>query len=674
MTNFYGDRDFQQLELAGAFGVGLHLFSASWNINQINIRSQVHAVFNLRLLLIHADYLEFEAKKPTPAAEKISVEQKSGRVDEVLVAFVAVEDVDKTNPVQVAENASREIYDVYRKVEAQRVVLYPYAHLSQSLASPRIAIQVLESLCEKLESRGLEVLRLPFGWYKAFKLSCKGHPLSELSRVVLPAEAPKEKELEVESEALRAEERTKSEWYIMDLEGDLIPVDEFDFEEHQNLEKFARYEMAKVREVKEEPPHVKLMRRLELVDHEAGSDPGNLRYYPKGRLLKGLLEEYVNGKSVEYGAMEVETPVMYDFEHPAMMSYLHRFPARQYVVESVKKNYFLRFSACFGQFLIGSEMTISYKDLPLRMYELARYSFRREKSGELSGLRRLRAFTMPDLHTLCRDMKQAVAEYKRQFKLCQDVLRGIGLDTEDYEVAIRFTREFYDENKEFVKSLVKIIDKPALIEVWGGKFFYFVLKFEFNFVDALEKASALSTVQIDVENAKRYDISYTDEKGEKRHPIILHCSPSGAIERTMYALLEKAYLNKKRGEQPSLPLWLSPTQVRLVPVTERHLKSCLRFADTIEKNQVRVDIDDRDLTVAKKVRDAEREWVPYVVVVGDKEVKTKKLSVRARGLKRLKRLTVRELASEVRRRTKGMPFKPLTLPRLLSSRPIFVGA
>ena len=221
---------------------------------------------------------------------------------------------------------------------------------------------------------------------------------------------------------------------------------------------------------------------------------------------------------------------------------------------------------------------------------------------------------------------------------------------------------------------MKIINKPALIEVWSGKFFYFVLKFEFNFVDVLEKASALSTVQIDVENAKRYDISFTDEKGRERYPIILHCSPSGAIERAMYALLEKAYLDKKRGKQPSLPLWLSPTQVRLVPVTERHLKSCLRFADTIEKSQVRVDIDDRDLTVAKKVRDAEREWVPYIVVVGDKEAKTRKLSVRVRGLKRLKSLTARELAAEIRRKTDRMPFKPLTLPRLLSSRPIFVGA
>jgi len=627
----------------------------------------------LRLLLIHADYLEFEAKQPTPMAEKVPEELKSGRVDEALVAFIAVEKEDKANPNAVADNAAREIAEVCKKVEAQRVVLYPYAHLSSSLASPAIAIEILDATLDGLRAEGLDVLRLPFGWYKAFKISCKGHPLSELSRTILPAEVEKEKEPGVASEALKAEEKAKSDWYIMNPKGELMPANKFDFGKHGNLERFTRYEMEKVRAAKEAPPHVSLMRRLELADHEAGSDSGNLRYYPKGRLVKGLLEEYVSRKVVEYGAMEVETPVMYDFEHPAMMSYLHRFPARQYVVESAEKNYFLRFSACFGQFLIESGMTISHKDLPLRMYELAKYSFRREKSGELAGLRRLRAFTMPDLHTLCKDMNQAMGEYKKQFKFCLQVLKDIGLDLKDYEVGIRFTKEFYDNNKEFIQSLVKTVKKPVLVEVWGGKFFYFVLKFEFNFVDALEKASALSTVQIDVENAERYNINFIDEGGEKKHPIILHCSPSGAIERCMYALLEMAHLNAKKGKSPSLPLWLSPTQVRLVPVAEQHMKFCSKLTSTLEQEQIRVDIDDRDVTVAKKVRDAEREWVPYIIVIGDKELKAKKLPARIRGLQKLRPLTVKGLTAEVKQKTKGMPFRPLALPKLLSMRPIFVG-
>jgi threonyl-tRNA synthetase len=155
-----------------------------------------------------------------------------------------------------------------------------------------------------------------------------------------------------------------------------------------------------------------------------------------------------------------------------------------------------------------------------------------------------------------------------------------------------------------------------------------VLKFEFNFVDALGKASALSTVQIDVENAERYGITYIDTNGEKKRPIILHCSPSGAIERCIYALLEKAYLDKESGFLPMLPLWLSPTQLRIIPVAERHLEYIDRILPVLDG--VRVDVDDREETVSKKIRDAGREWIPYVAVVGDKEVENKTLSVTIR--------------------------------------------
>ena len=184
------------------------------------------------------------------------------------------------------------------------------------------------------------------------------------------------------------------------------------------------------------------MKEHELVDHEPGSDPGNLRWYPKGTMIKRLLEEHVTGILLNYGAMEVETPIMYDFAHPNLRKYLDRFPAKQYVVRSDEKEYFLRFAACFGQYLMGHDMTISYRQLPLRLYELTHYSFRREQSGELSGLKRLRTFTMPDMHTLCRDMDQARKEFLNQYKLAMGWMRDIGVE---YQVAIRFIKDFYEQ-------------------------------------------------------------------------------------------------------------------------------------------------------------------------------------------------------------------------------------
>ncbi|RLI78691.1 threonine--tRNA ligase [Archaeoglobales archaeon] len=620
----------------------------------------------MKLLLIHADYMEYEVKKKTKLAEEYS--GKGERIDEVLVVFTAVE---KEDDEEVVERAVNEVVNVARKVNVNKVLIYPYAHLSLNLADADKGVSLLKLFEAKLnELDEFEVHRSPFGWYKAFKISCKGHPLSELSREIKGIE-------EDVTQALKAEEKVKSYWYILKPDGELVEIENFDFSNYKKLEKFVNYEIAKKRAVDRIPPHVEYMRRLQIADYEEASDSGHLRYYPKGRLIKSLLETFVTEKCIEYGAMEVETPIMYDRNHPTLRKYLERFPARQYIIKGDKRDFFLRFAACFGQFLMSSDATITYKNLPLKMYELTRYSFRKEQRGELVGLRRLRAFTMPDMHTITKDMEQAKQEFFNQYRLSIDVLKDIGLDPEDYEVAIRITRDFYEENKNFVHSLVEVLRKPILIEMWDQRFFYFVLKFEFNFVDALDKASALSTVQIDVENAERYGIDFVDEDGSKKKPFILHCSASGAIERVMYALLEKAYFMMENGKLPMLPVWLSPTQVRIIPVSEKFLDYALNIANQIERENIRVDVDDRDETLAKKIRDAATEWIPYIVVVGEKEMKENTLMVTIRKKSTQKeqkkvKMKIEELVDLVKQECKGKPFKRLCLPKLLSTRPTFV--
>jgi threonyl-tRNA synthetase len=279
---------------------------------------------------------------------------------------------------------------------------------------------------------------------------------------------------------------------------------------------------------------------------------------------------------------------------------------------------------------------------------------------------------MPDVHALCQDMKQAMDEFLVRFKLCMEVLKGIGLEKEDYELALRSTKDFFERNKKFIVSLVKLFGKPALLEIWEERFFYFVLKWEFNFIDNLNKAAALSTDQIDIENAERYGITYIDKNGKKKYPIILHCSPSGAIERCIYALLEKAYSEQQKGKVPKLPLWLSPTQVRIIPVSNKFLKEAEKIAKELEENSIRVDIDDREETVSKKIREAEIEWIPIICVVGSKEIKEKMITVRIRERKEIKEMKIEKLIEMIKEEVKGKPFKLLSLPKYLSKRAIFV--
>ena len=624
-------------------------------------------VYGLRILQLHSNFIEYKPiEKEGAIAEE--AEKKWQRVEEVAVLFTCIEKGDNKT---VAKKAIKEIKSSLEKLKVNKILIYPYAHLSSDLARPADALKIVKAVEGYAKEAGFETYRTPFGWCKQFSISIKGHPLAEQFRIILPSEV-KEEEEKV-SEAVKAEEALKSFWYILQTDGTLVSVKEFDFSKYKNLEKFARYEMVKVRAVQQIPPHVKLMRKLEIADYEPGSDPGNFRWYPKGRLIKSLLEQFVTQRVVDYGAMEVETPIMYDFHHPSLANYLDRFPARQYILKSGEKDYFLRFSACFGQFLMLHDTQISYKQLPLKIYELTKYSFRKEKSGELVGLRRLRGFTMPDCHALCANLKQAEKEFTTRFELCKEILEGLELSKEDYELAIRFTKDFYEENKDFIVSLAKLLGKPALVEMWDERFFYFILKWEFNFIDNLDKASALSTDQIDIENAERYGITYVDKEGEKQYPLILHCSPSGAIERCVYALLEKAYQEQQKGNVPILPLWLSPIQVRVIPISENFVNDAKNMMRKIEKHCIRVDLDDRPITMQKKVREAETEWINYILVIGPKEINSGILQVRDRKTRKMRRMRLQELINEIKEKTKKKLFKPLPLPKLLSQRPKFFG-
>ncbi len=625
----------------------------------------------MKLLLIHSDYIEYEVKdKAIPNPEEVKL--KKDRLEEALTVFTAVEKNDEKSPQQTVLETTEEIRKTAEQLKVKNIMLYPYAHLSSNLASPKKAQEILIEIEYELKNKNFNVKRSPFGWYKAFKISCKGHPLSELSREISPGGK--------EAESLKKERKLSSYWYILTEDGKLQDVGKFNFKGHENLKKFSFYEKEKSRATKQEPPHVKLMQKLEIADYEPASDGGNMRFYPKGRFIKKLIEEYVTQRVVEYGGLEVETPIMYDMDHPTLSKYLQRFPARQYQIESDKRNFFLRFAACFGQFLMAHDATISYKDLPLKIYELTRYSFRREQSGELTGLRRLRAFTMPDVHAFTSDLDMAMDEFKVRFDLCLSVLKNIGIDNTDIEMALRTTKDFYGKNKDFIIDLVKKLGKPILIEMWDERIFYFILKFEFNFVDMSDRASALSTDQIDIENGERYDINFTDKDGKPKHPLILHCSPSGAIERVIYALLEKEAIKINKGQKPMFPMWLSPTQVRFVPVGSDFVKTCENFVDEFNKKSpfihIRADIDDREESVSRKIRDAEKEWIPIIIVVGDKEREGKTFTPRFRSEsigENNKSYSINELHDLVIKQVKDFPQHTLPLPLYLSKRPRFKG-
>ena len=603
----------------------------------------------MRVLLIHSDYLNYEVKNKTPVAEDIDETKKIGEFDESLVAFISVEKDDENNPEKIVENLVKEIIKTNEQVKAENIVLYPYAHLSSSLGSPKIAVKILKDAESALLDKDLNVKRVPFGWYKAFEISCKGHPLSELSRTIT-ADTEEEKV-----------ERKPSKWQI--LEGDKITeIDDFNFE-NRAFKQLVDYELGCGASDEGEPPHVKLMRQKEICDYEPASDVGNLRWYPKGRLIRDLLADYVYNLTVDHGAMPIETPIFYDLDNEAIYQHAYKFGERQYRTDT-KKNLMLRFACCFGAFRLMSDSYLTWRNLPAKVYELSTYSFRFEKKGEVVGLKRLRAFTMPDFHSFCADVPASLEEFSAQTDMCMQTGHDLNLD---FEVIFRATQDFFEENEEWMYSVARKFGKPVLLEILPERHHYWVCKIDLANIDALGRPIENPTVQIDVESGKRFDITYLGEDGKQHNPIILHCSPTGSIERVLCAMLEKTAMEMDT-KAPMLPLWLSPIQARIITVGEAHKDFALDIYNKLNVAKIRVDIDDRDESVGKKIRNAAQEWIPYIFVVGDNEVESGKFQVTVRETGEKVDMTVEELISEINNKTLGKPFRRLPLPKDISRR------
>jgi threonyl-tRNA synthetase len=624
------------------------------------------------MLQIHSDGFAYEAKRKALKNAEAVKEKVYKTEDSCLINFIAAETTDAKDVARAAKETADMIANAAEEVKEHNIVVYPWVHLSEIPSKPSVALKLLKAVAKDLKERGFSVVRVPFGWYKAFEFHCKGHPLAERSKVLDISEImAKDADVEItEGEdltALVAEEKATSAFFIMEPGGKVTDLKEFNYAKYKELKLYVDYETAKDRTAQEPPPHIALMKQLELVDYEPGSDAGNFRWPPRGLTLKKAIEERVTAEMVDYGAHVLQTPLIYDYEHPSLKSYLQRFPSRQYVVKSGDHDFFARFSACFGQFLSISQATVSYKQLPLKLFEIAP-SYRREQSGELAGMRRLRAFTMPDIHEIVSDEEMAMEAVLRQMGFVEKLHNELEVSI---EVSFRILREFYERNKDFAQKVVDKVGKPVLVEVFDERYAYFIYKCEWNVVDAQKKAGCLGTIQIDVENGERFNITYVDEEGKEKHPLILHTSPSGAIERILYGVLENAYKDMKKGKVPHLPLWMTPVQVRFVPVDDSYIEYCVELGKVLDGAGIRYEIDDRSQTVGKKVRSAEKLWIPYIAVIGENEKKSGELSIRRRELKDQVKMTIDDLSKEVENKIDFAPRQRLLLPSLVSKQAIF---
>jgi threonyl-tRNA synthetase len=611
----------------------------------------------MKTLYIHADYMEFEVQKPTPVAEKIEEAQKKGRLEEVLAAFISVEKQDEDKIELVAEEAAADIADVAAKVKAERIMLYPYAHLSSDLSDPETGKKMMRAVEEKLKERDLEVMRAPFGWYKAFRISCKGHPLSELSREILgkaAAEAPKGKE----------------SFLILMPDGTELEPEEFKGGSECFQVMMQKEALKKETPLVGEPKYLRLCRKFG-IQWEPMSDVGHMAFSSKGAVMFDICSDYSSQivNDVGLSVYTVKGTNMFSLDEPPVREHAALFGDRLYKIPGEKRDFIMRYAACHQQFAMMRNWTISYKQLPFGAFEVAD-SYRLEQSGETMLCFRTRRMNMPDLHVVCKDIKQSEEWF-------QNLDRRIYVEAEklgrDYEMLVNFSsKDAYMQHREMLLSILKEHDRPALLHFYPeGINYYWTVNIEYHIMDDMKRAREIGTVQIDVGNAKRFGITYTDENGKKIYPIILHTAVIGTIERYLYTLLDTAVQMESTGKVGCLPLWVAPEQVRVLSVTDTHIAKATEIADRIQAGKIRVGIDDRGETVGKKVREAKQDWVSFVIVVGDKEMSSDRLSVYDRSQNKNLEMMVDELIERIQKETADKPFHRLYMPREMSKQVTF---
>jgi threonyl-tRNA synthetase len=499
------------------------------------------------------------------------------------------------------------------------------------------------------------VVRAPFGWYKAFSIRCKGHPLSELSRDFKGRE---------KRESVKGEES----FLVLTPEGEEFDVTEFEggsacFREMIDKEALKKENAP----FKGEPEYLRLCKKFG-IQWESMSDAGHMCFTPHGALMFDLVADYSTDivNSLDLPIYMVKGTNMFSLDEPAVREHADLFGDRLYTIKTEKKSFILRYAACHQQFAMMRNWNMSYKQLPLGAFEVAD-SYRLEQSGETMLCFRTRRLNMPDLHVLCRNEDEAREKFEMLDARIFSEVEALG---RDYEMLINISsRKAYEENRKMIMHLLKAHGKPAIIHFYPeGINYYWTVNIEYHILDQMNRAREIGTVQIDVGNAHRFGITYADEKAEDQHPVILHTAVIGTIERYLYTLLDTAVGIEKSGRPGYLPTWIAPEQVRLLPVNQEHVAKSVEIADALERMGVRVSVDDSDATVGKKVRKAKQDWCSFVAVVGDQESQSGILKVYIRAENLDQEMSVEDLGQRIRREIAGKPFRKLYMPRMLSHR------
>jgi len=545
----------------------------------------------MKILQLHSDFIEYEpVKKETNNAEDIN--EKSTRVEDVLVLFTCVESGDSE---EISKEAIDETKEFMKNLKVEKILLYPYAHLSSDLANPDDALKIMRQMEDYAKSVDIDTLRAPFGWTKRFSIAVKGHPLAEQSRNY-GVSGSEEQSLKKKKSKRVKKEKTLDQKKATMFRKSIITDEKLPENDHRVLGQ-----------------------HLDLYSfHDAA--PGMPFFHNKGMIVMNELLKFWKQKHKEAGYEEVKTPQILNKELWEISGHWDKYRDNMYFTKIDENDFALKPMNCPGGILIFKSKPKSYRDLPIRTSELG-LVHRHELSGVLSGLFRVRAFIQDDAHIYMTE-KQIKEEIMGVVNLTIDFYKTFGFD---FHIELSTRPENAIGTDEQWKSaeagLKDALDSNKIeYKLNPGDGAFYGPKIDFHIKDAMGRTWQCGTIQLDMTMPEKFDLDYVGEDNKPHRVVMIHRTIMGSLERFMGILVE--HFNGK------FPVWLAPVQVAVIPISEKNAKYAKKIADELDKNGVRVENNLSANTMDYKIREAQLQKIPYMIVAGDKEEKAKKISVR----------------------------------------------
>ncbi len=378
---------------------------------------------------------------------------------------------------------------------------------------------------------------------------------------------------------------------------------------------------------------------FDIYHEEAGA--GLVFYHPKGAILRNLIEDYEKAEHLKRGYQMVTTPHIMQSGLWKKSGHYDYYKDNMHIFKIDEQEYVLKPMNCPGHILIYKSQTRSYKDLPIRLFELGTV-YRHEKAGVLHGLLRVRGFTQDDAHIFCLP-EQLCAEIEGVIDFVFDTLKVFGFNNWEIELSTR-PKDYIGSEADWqsaTEALENALKAKGLkYDINEGDGAFYGPKIDIKLKDALKRSWQCATIQCDFALPKRFDLSYVDNEGKEKQPIMLHRVLLGSLERFIGALVEHY--------NADFPLWLAPVQMLIIPINASVFEYAKKVKNALKAAGLRVDEDESNETLNKRIRNAELNKVPYIIVIGDKESAAGTVAVRKKGQGNIGVMKLEDFMQEVK--------------------------